>query len=44
MDILILLMTLFWANDIIGNDEYTTPPGSKPTWYTIGGQRTKVER
>ena len=34
---------IFWANDIIGNDEYTTP-GSKPTWYTIGGQRTKVEK
>ena len=32
---------VFWANDIIGNDEYTS---SKPSWYIVGGQRAKVEK
>jgi peptide/nickel transport system substrate-binding protein len=33
---------VFWANDIVGNDEYTSP-AAKPEWYIVGGERAKVE-
>jgi len=32
---------VFWANDIVGNDEYTS---SKPAWYIAGGKRAQVEK
>ncbi|POZ89983.1 ABC transporter substrate-binding protein [Petrotoga halophila] len=32
---------VFWANDIVGNDEYTS---AKPAWYMAGGKRAKVEK
>ena len=32
---------IFWANDIVGNEELTA---SKPAWYIVGGKRAKIEK